>query len=679
MAAAECHRIPEVWPCKAPADVPLAAYLVLQSPEALQTPPTTAGSWRSSSRTRTPTPRCTALSPDPLPSPIYKDHAFKAWRRLAGPEGFLEGHTEEPQASHQQSASWAADNLMVFADKHRLGGVAPFPPPYSEEPPDRTFLAWRQALTSAERTREQESCQHVGKAAGNFDLSRLPRRQRIELLEGLVAPEVVQAEAQLPPERRKEELEPMRHFGAARARREFTARWGSKLHPRYLNRRGQRGDKSRQREEEEISRRAEEKRLARERDLDERVQEEFFPVQPQRVTPGLSLPSSATSRNSDQKAVQPQRVSPDLPTPSCATDLVSEPPHLLRRDQRVAEPDRTQLAEELQQQPKSPAAQSVTAASPRDRTLFARRRWAWDPEEEKDDLSSKDAASLLEELGRRAAKKDGETVLAEESVRMVALARALEVRAYKLSWEHLLKALVLVGRGTTGLEAAAQPVRGEPITAREPQRRAAEDMAASTQALAAVLSTEALSLNMQQVVEALKALCDSGAGCKKEYLDAQLARLQELFRRERKLATPLFTKLAGALGNLLLAGPGKASVSARDGASASSRARNMRFIDDFHAALMQKLPDFLEEDFLHMGWVFPTAYLSEGELRKLLTRAAELQVGLRPESDSEACLETMQHIVAFTRQKMPQLVATLSDLTKRYVGKLEYQGRLSEL
>jgi len=291
-------------------------------------------------------------------------------------------------------------------------------------------------------------------------------------------------------------------------------------------------------------------------------------------------------------------------------------------------------------------------------------------DEESENLASKDTAALLEELGKYSKRTSSSTAAEamQEAAQMTVLARALEVRAYKLRSDHLLEAMVLVGQGAGLLEAAAKPTKGQPLAAKEGIRRAAEEMQASTHALATAAAAQALTADVGQVANALKAIADSGSGCQ-EYLDAQLARLQELLRGQLRTTAPLLAKIAGALGSLFLAGAeGKPGLNARDGATPGRRAANQRFVKDFTAMLMEKLADFLEDDFHQLGWVFPTTYLGEHELRRLLTRAAELQVGLRPES--ERTKEAIRHILGFITAKMPTLTATLNDFVRRYCEKL---------
>ncbi|CAE7413364.1 unnamed protein product [Symbiodinium natans] len=193
--------------------------------------------------------------------------------------------------------------------------------------------------------------------------------------------------------------------------------------------------------------------------------------------------------------------------------------------------------------------------------------------------------------------------------------------------------------------------------------------------MAEAVSAETLTANLASVVSGLKALAQSGTGCQ-ERLDGQLARLKELFRQER--VTPLATAtIAGAIGQLLLPGPhgvGGSGVYAKDGATPASRCFNVRFMKDLAAMVMEALPDFAEAEFKMMGWVFPTAYLDEGQMRQLLARAAEIQVGLRPLPHCDACRAHLGHVVDFVREKMPRLNATLSEFLQLYCKKVKQSG-----
>ncbi|CAE8666301.1 unnamed protein product [Polarella glacialis] len=279
--------------------------------------------------------------------------------------------------------------------------------------------------------------------------------------------------------------------------------------------------------------------------------------------------------------------------------------------------------------------------------------------------SSQSPDGLLQELARAVEACEGlegeVRLTVREAMRMASLGRALEVRAYKLRPDRLLRAMVLVAAGASKLEEACRPVRGDSLAATEPLRRSGEEMLSSMHSLA-------------------------------EYLDAQLARLQELLRTESQIfqSAPLLSTLCGALGDLQTGGsilPGGRvvpAVSARDGASASSRAHNQRFLAELSELVMQKLPDFLEDDFAAMGWSYPTAFLGESELRRILMRASELQVGVHPESllsavpaaettkfsSRPSAGEAMFQILGFVNKKMPVLTLTLPDLGCRYCKQL---------
>lgn len=614
-----------VWPPKAPADLPHAAALsTLQMPKALQ-------------HFEVTTPKTS--------TPVSPSTPRRQWRRLPL------NQTTSSDSDTTPKASWAADNLMTSTDIHRLGGIASFPPPYSEEPPDRSFISRREALTRVEKNREKEIGKQLGKSTGaivDTDMDTLPRRVRIQLLEGLLAAQDEQAKT-IPAHRRQVEYEPMRHASTARYRREFQARWGSEVSPRYLSERGRR-----QAEDVESENMREGQSIGTAKTL---------------ICFTSQTGSLATARE-EEIATKELQVS-ENPLEELATVPA------------IAGDDKHQLIV-TEAAPVADLAKSLAAKSSKHRDLREKnplvpvplRRTRWSKDEDDRSSSFQDPGALLEELHQvgETARTELHQVTLKEAAHMAELARALEVRAYKLRSHHLLRAVVLVGQGTSRLEAASKPVRGQPVSAKEPIRRAAEDMHASMHALSAALSAEALWSDQSQVANALRAIAEAGTG-RQEYLDAQLARLHELFRREPKVTAPNLAKIAGALGILLLPAEGsnsKVGLSARDGATPAMRAANQRFVSEFNDRLMEKLPDFLEEDFKSMGWPFPTAYLSEHQLRKLLARAAELQVGLRPESEAEK--PTMLHIWGFVTTKMPALGATLPNFTRTYCEKLQGQS-----
>eukprot|EP00930_Biecheleria_cincta_P083494 TRINITY_DN73062_c0_g1_i1.p1 TRINITY_DN73062_c0_g1~~TRINITY_DN73062_c0_g1_i1.p1 ORF type:complete len:643 (-),score=129.93 TRINITY_DN73062_c0_g1_i1:66-1994(-) len=626
------------WPPKAPADVAHAAALsTLQTPKSLQhfdimTP-------KTSMPTSPSTPR-------------------RQWRRLPLSQ------TTSSDSDATPKASWAADNLMISTDIHRLGGVVPFPPPYSEEPPDHSFCSRREALTRVEKHREKELGKQLGRsprAIVDADLDALPRRLRIQMLEGLLGAQDEQAKT-IPSHRRQIEYEPMRHASSARYRREFQARWGAEINPRYLS------DRGRSHADDDV----EHDDTSEDQSPDSAAQQNEMPTALALTAQSSSLISLSAQKDdmADAKMLQ----APDTPLEELAYIAA------------LAGADKHQLtvteAARMAELAKAVEAESSKQRDFREKYLpfpvtLRRTRWSKDEEDDRS-LSFQEPGALLEELRQmgEAARTNMHQISVKESARMAEIARALEVRAYKLRSNHLLQAVVLVGQGTSRLEVAARPVRGQSVSAKEPIRRAAEAMHASMHALSAALSAEALWSDQSHVANALRAIAEAGTG-RQEYLDAQLARLHELFRREPKVTAPNLAKIAGALGILLLPAEGsesKVGLSARDGATPLMRAANQRFVSEFNDRLMEKLPDFLEEDFKSMGWLFPTAYLSEHQLRKLLARAAELQVGVRQESEAES--PTMRHIWGFVTSKMPGLAATLPNFTRTYCDKLEHlQGR----
>eukprot|EP00913_Durusdinium_trenchii_P017097 g16080.t1 len=131
--------------------------------------------------------------------------------------------------------------------------------------------------------------------------------------------------------------------------------------------------------------------------------------------------------------------------------------------------------------------------------------------------------------------------------------------------------------------------------------------------LAERVSAEALTGKISTVTKSLQALAESET-CSQERLDAHLARIKELFRRENgtqelSIHSPDIAKIAGAVGTARLAGDKGWK----------------HLLADFKAILLEHLIEFREEEFYNMSWIFPTVYLTEIELRQVLARAAEIQ------------------------------------------------------
>jgi len=290
-----------------------------------------------------------------------------------------------------------------------------------------------------------------------------------------------------------------------------------------------------------------------------------------------------------------------------------------------------------------------------------------------EDLSKMSFHSLHQELLQLSSRgSDATSLSASQCSRMADLGRQLEVRSYDLRFDQLLEALVAVGTAAAHVEAASQPCVTDRLIVREHWRRKHQDLRASAKAMAEAVTAQTLNADLTSLANGLKALAESGTGCQ-ERVDGQLARLKEVLRKER--VSPLATaKIAGALGLLALPGPhglGGAGVNAREGATPQARGFNVRFMKDFSAMVMEAMCEYTEAEFQLMGWVFPTVYLDEGQMRQLLARAAEIQVGLRPLPHCDACRTSLGHVVDFVRGKMPRLNASLSEFVQLYCEKVK--------
>eukprot|EP00933_Yihiella_yeosuensis_P071533 TRINITY_DN79735_c0_g1_i1.p1 TRINITY_DN79735_c0_g1~~TRINITY_DN79735_c0_g1_i1.p1 ORF type:complete len:612 (+),score=124.90 TRINITY_DN79735_c0_g1_i1:72-1907(+) len=548
---------------------------------------------------------------------------------------------------------WSTDSLLNSVDSVRFGEVREFPPEFVDKEsrkvqhPRQQVDNWhvKKQTDSLDRFRAQNT---EPSTLASTDLSHLPRRQRIQLLEGLVAAadEELKVAHAADSSRQQKERQPV-ELGSARTRREFQARWGCEKNPRDLA--GRRAHSSEAPLPSETNSRSLTNRGS---DLLQLSHEDV---------PSLAL---------EQKLLK-DSVPPPVPPPPPVDS--SKPP---TSSSASATASAGSLQSKMKLHSYAPAANLKRSLRP--------ARWARADEYEEDSAASRDVKDVFEELESATLRLrsindefgPGSSDMAySTAAKMSNLGRILEVQAYTLRQELLLKAVVLVAKGAGQLKVASQPLSGESLAAREPIRRAGEELFASMHSLASAASTGALKADVRSVVAALRALAEAGAGCQ-EYVDAQLARLQELMHQEPTTFSKaaFLARLAGALGDLYRGAPAQdlPGISARNGATSESRAANQRFLADFTARLVEKFPDFLEQDFANMGWAYPVAYLGETELRLLVLRASEMQVGLQP--DSAYCLDTMRQIHGFICAKMPITAATLPPLARRYFDGLPPTG-----
>lgn len=238
----------------------------------------------------------------------------------------------------------------------------------------------------------------------------------------------------------------------------------------------------------------------------------------------------------------------------------------------------------------------------------------------------------------------------DDATHLAHLGRALEEHCYKLRLKQLIPALLLLSRAWKILKAEAEPAVEHTLIVREHWRRMSKELQISANFMAEAVSANSRTAHLPMVTAALQALAESETCCQ-ERLDAQLARLKELFRKESICSKDL-AKIAGAVGTARLAG------------AYSSQG----FLEYFNAVLLEHLIEFREEEFHSMGWVFPTACMTGNELQQVLARAAEIQVGLLP--NSAHCLGMMRNVADFVVLRAPQLHASLNGFLQLYCQKL---------
>jgi len=264
---------------------------------------------------------------------------------------------------------------------------------------------------------------------------------------------------------------------------------------------------------------------------------------------------------------------------------------------------------------------------------------------------------------------------ASEPTRLTRLSEALEVRAYQLRLDDALRATVLLAEGASQLETAWHELNGrhpyEAHRANAAAGRAAEALRASGERIASTISARLRQSDARFVADALTAMAVTRTG-HQEYLDAMLAQLLVILRTEpRSMTPPAAARILGALGGMLeRGGAGGCALDAHAGISEDRREANQRFLLLFDARCAEVVPLFLEEELGTLHEAAAAAYLSEGVVRKLLYRAAQLRFGLLPEHGPEA-LGLMRRIDAAVRAQYPLLGPALPDLARRYCQELK--------
>lgn len=149
------------------------------------------------------------------------------------------------------------------------------------------------------------------------------------------------------------------------------------------------------------------------------------------------------------------------------------------------------------------------------------------------------------------------------------------------------------------------------------------------------------------------------------YLDMLLAQLLVLLRRERaSFSTLVLATIANALGWLQDLG-----LSAKRAASGASSAANRRCTEALSEQITKSLDEFGGEDLAQVGGSFIVAFMDDVQKRMLLRRAAEIQIGLCPET--QRWLSDMQDIERVVRKHSFAFIASLPDQTKDYLIKVK--------
>jgi len=213
--------------------------------------------------------------------------------------------------------------------------------------------------------------------------------------------------------------------------------------------------------------------------------------------------------------------------------------------------------------------------------------------------------------------------------------------------------------GTLARAAEVLAAAGAP-----PEGFAANGLRAAAEALLACLTPQLGVLGPAALADALRTMAN-GRVKEQTYLDMLLAQLLVLLRRDRSSFTPQMTSvLAGSLGALHDAG-----LSAKHASSGASSAANRRCVEALSEQIVGSLDAIGPEEVARLGGPFIMAFMDDGQRRAVLRRAAELQVGLRAET--EPLLPALQAVEQSVRQHSFAFIASLPDETKDYLMRLK--------
>jgi len=263
--------------------------------------------------------------------------------------------------------------------------------------------------------------------------------------------------------------------------------------------------------------------------------------------------------------------------------------------------------------------------------------------------SSALARPLLEEL-QDVAQAGG------EDPRWLEVCGSLSSGAHKLSCSGLVQAIrVLAGAATT---PNCWPLAVESLTS---AKKAVE-------AVLVALTPQLGNLGAAVLADAFVAM---GASKVQEqtYLDMLLAQLLTLMRKDRaSFDAPMVSSIAGSLGALH-----DASLSAKRAASGPSSAANKRCLDTLSGHIVTTLEELSAADIARIGGAFVVSYMDDTQRRAFLRRAAEMEIGLSPQTQQH--ILEMQMTEQAVRKASFAFIASLPDLTKDYLMRVKASAK----
>lgn len=282
-------------------------------------------------------------------------------------------------------------------------------------------------------------------------------------------------------------------------------------------------------------------------------------------------------------------------------------------------------------------------------------------------------ATHLQELDALVRKFHCEGNLVDIMPTLISASRAVEALSYKMRHRDAIRALELFSQGSTWIEGSQPKVDSQhPLRSQGeilPWLRTVQVMRGAMQVVLASSVARLPEADTQLVADMMTTMVMTRSG-RQEFLDAMLARFLALLRsRPNSFTPPVCARMMYAIGSLQLwDGHEGCHLSPRHGASDEGRASNQRFINAFNSRLVLTFQNFLEEDLCALHESYCADYLGEEELRRLLYRAAQLQVGLLPGTAGYVSL--WHRLVAAVFVREPLLAAEMPAFTRQYCDRL---------